>query len=78
MGRESDGIPDGGLCSQTDPELFHPDPGHSTKEAKKVCLSCEVRQPCLEGALARQEKFGVWGGLGPSELKKLGRTARRA
>ena len=31
------------LCAQTDPEAFFPEKGGSTREAKKVCLSCEVR-----------------------------------
>lgn len=31
------------LCAQTDPESFFPEKGGSTREAKKVCLACEVR-----------------------------------
>ena len=38
------------LCAQTDPEAFFPEKGGSTREAKKVCLSCEVRGECLEYA----------------------------
>ena len=33
------------LCAQTDPEAFFPEKGGSTREAKKVCLSCDVRGP---------------------------------
>ena len=43
------------LCAQTDPEAFFPEKGGSTREAKRVCLSCEVRQECLEYALAHDE-----------------------
>ena len=39
------------LCAQTDPEAFFPEKGGSTREAKKVCLSCDVRAECLEYAL---------------------------
>ena len=39
------------LCAQTDPEAFFPEKGGSTREAKKVCLTCEVRDDCLEYAL---------------------------
>ena len=53
-----------GLCIQTDPEAFFPEKGGSTREAKKVCLSCEVRSDCLEYALESDESFGVWGSLG--------------
>ena len=28
------------LCAQTDPEAFFPEKGGSTREAKKVCVSC--------------------------------------
>lgn len=30
--------------------------------AKALCAECPVRRPCLEGALARREPWGVWGG----------------
>ena len=51
------------LCAQTDPEAFFPEKGGSTREAKKVCVGCEVRQECLEYALAHDERFGIWGKL---------------
>lgn len=59
------------LCSQTDPEAFFPEKGGSTREAKKVCISCEVRSECLEYALAHDERFGIWGGLSERERRKL-------
>jgi WhiB family redox-sensing transcriptional regulator len=40
------------LCAQTDPEAFFPEKGGSTRDAKKICSSCEVRSHCLEYALA--------------------------
>jgi len=48
------------LCAQTDPEAFFPEKGGSTREAKKVCRSCDVRSECLEYALAHDERFGIW------------------
>ena len=47
------------LCAQTDPEAFFPEKGGSTREAKRVCLSCDVRSQCLEYALAHDERFGT-------------------
>ena len=61
------------LCAQTDPEAFFPEKGGSTREAKKVCSSCEVRAECLEYALANDERFGIWGGLSERERRKLKR-----
>jgi len=63
------------LCAQTDPEAFFPEKGGSTREAKRVCLSCDVRSECLEYALAHDERFGIWGGL--SEDDRAAILARR-
>lgn len=67
------------LCAQTDPESFFPEKGGSTREAKKVCLACEVRSECLEYALANDERFGIWGGLSERErhAAEEGRRLRR-
>lgn len=67
------------LCAETDPESFFPEKGGSTKDAKQVCLRCEVKDQCLEYALAREERFGIWGGLSERERRKLkDRSADRA
>ncbi len=64
---------DKALCAQTDPEAFFPEKGGSTREAKKICLGCEVRHECLEYALAHDERFGIWGGLSERERRRLKR-----
>ncbi|WP_278249995.1 WhiB family transcriptional regulator [Rathayibacter sp. SD072] len=63
------------LCAQTDPEAFFPEKGGSTRDAKKICTSCEVRSQCLEYALENDERFGIWGGLSERERRKLRRRA---
>ena len=63
------------LCAQTDPEAFFPEKGGSTREAKKVCVSCDVRAECLEYALENDERFGIWGGLSERERRRLKRLA---
>jgi WhiB family redox-sensing transcriptional regulator len=63
------------LCAQTDPEAFFPEKGGSTREAKRICASCEVRAECLEYALAFDERFGIWGGLSERERRRLKRGA---
>lgn len=62
---------DQALCAQTDPEAFFPEKGGSTREAKRVCESCEVRSECLEYALANDERFGIWGGMSERERRRL-------
>jgi WhiB family transcriptional regulator, redox-sensing transcriptional regulator len=63
-------------CMGVDPDLFFPERGASTKEAKEVCRGCVVREDCLEFALANGEKFGIWGGLSERERRRIRR--RRA
>ena len=63
-------------CMGVDPDLFFPERGASTREAKEVCRGCVVRADCLEYALANGEKFGIWGGLSERERRKIRR--RRA
>lgn len=62
------------LCAETDPELFVPDKGGSTMEAKRVCASCTVREQCLEYALANNERTGIYGGLSPRQRLPLHRA----
>ena len=66
---------DKALCAQTDPEAFFPEKGGSTREAKRICVSCEVKQECLEYALMQDERFGIWGGLSERERRRLKRKA---
>src|SRR4051795_9093413 len=75
MTEEDGGWQERGLCAQTDPEAFFPEKGGSTREAKKVCLTCDVRQECLEYALENDERFGIWGGLSERERRKLKKRA---
>ena len=63
------------ICSQTDPEAFFPEKGGSTRDAKKICNGCEVRDQCLQYALDNDERFGIWGGLSERERRKLKRRA---
>ena len=66
------------LCAQTDPEAFFPAKGGSTREAKRVCRSCEVRAECLQYALDHDERFGIFGGMSERERRLLKRQQRRA
>jgi WhiB family transcriptional regulator, redox-sensing transcriptional regulator len=68
-------------CLGVDPDLFFPERGASTREAKEVCRGCVVREDCLEYALDNGEKFGIWGGLSERERRRIRRAraqARRA
>lgn len=60
-----------GLCSQTDPEIFHPEKGGNHREAKAICGRCPVVAECRDWAIATQQQHGVWGGLSGKERRAL-------
>ena len=52
-------------CRTEDAELinvFFSEELHDIARAKNICAECPVMAPCLEGAIARREPWGVWGG----------------
>jgi WhiB family redox-sensing transcriptional regulator len=42
--------------------LFFSEQLDDIARAKAICALCPVQQECFEGALARREPWGVWGG----------------
>jgi hypothetical protein len=42
--------------------LFFSDDIGDINEAKRICSSCPMAVPCVQGALDRHEPCGVWGG----------------
>lgn len=59
------------LCAELDPEVFFPEKGGSSANAKKICAACDVIDECLSHALEHGEKFGIWGGLSPKERQLM-------
>jgi WhiB family redox-sensing transcriptional regulator len=69
-------------CKDEDPELFFPigtsGPAlEQIERARAICMKCEVREACLEWALATGQDAGVWGGTSEEERKELRRSRRR-
>src|SRR6202789_1983117 len=66
-------------CMGGDPDLFFPERGASTREAKEVCRGGVVREECLEYALENGEKFGIWGDMSGRDRGRLrgGRAIER-
>jgi WhiB family transcriptional regulator, redox-sensing transcriptional regulator len=65
-------------CMGVDPDLFFPERGASTREAKEVCKGCVVKDECLEYALRNSEKFGIWGGMSERERRRVRRERAKA
>ena len=76
---DKDGWRDRANCKGINANLFFPERGdnhHDINAAKRVCKSCEVREQCLEYALAAGEKIGIWGGMSERERRRIRSTAR--
>jgi WhiB family redox-sensing transcriptional regulator len=68
------------LCRDHDPEIFHPQGIQlqaKSMEAIRICHECPVEKICGEWALAKGEKFGVWGGMSEIDRDALIRGQRR-
>jgi len=59
------------LCAQTDPEVFFPEKGGSSKPAKRICAKCPEIEPCLTEALANKDSFGIRGGKSERERRRM-------
>lgn len=75
---EGESWQDYGNCLGVDPDLFFPERGASTREAKEVCRGCPVKVDCLEFALVNGEKFGIWGGYSERERRRMRRQRAQA
>lgn len=63
---------DRALCAETDPAAFFPELGEDATAAKRVCMSCEVREQCLDFAVGNGIAYGVYGGMDERERRALG------
>lgn len=60
------------LCREVgETNLWFPDKGESSREARRVCLGCPVRVECLQYALDNNEHWGIFGGFTERDRKKL-------
>lgn len=60
------------VCAQVDPELFFPQKGGLTSEAKRICAGCTVAAQCLEYALnLGYGDTGIWGGTTTAERREI-------
>jgi hypothetical protein len=57
--------------------FFAEEKSPETLAAKEICMSCHVRLKCLEYALEKDERWGVWGGLTTDERRAFQRKNGR-
>lgn len=60
-------------CRGIDTNLFFPEVGEVSADAKTACRGCVVREQCLDFALVNKERFGIWGGTSERQRKKMRR-----
>lgn len=70
-----------GSCRKLDTTMFFPIGQTGEAEvkiarAKRVCLTCPVRQECLEFAVTTNQEYGIWGGCSEEERRVIRRQWR--
>jgi WhiB family redox-sensing transcriptional regulator len=72
---------DKGACLGLDPDDWFPDNNshpRTTHDAIRVCRTlCQVRDECLQFALAEGLQFGIFGGMLPDQRKALKNKRKR-
>ena len=63
-------------CKGSSQDDFFPERGSSTVIAKKICNECKVKDLCLEYAVERKGRFGIWGGKSERERRAIRRERR--
>ena len=75
------------LCASIDGDLWYTDPegagtGMEGRTAIRICGDCPVQAQCLHAAMrleqgmGRKSRFGIWGGLTPTQRATLDHTRR--
>lgn len=64
-------------CRGVAPDLFFPERGESTTDARRVCAGCVVREECLDYALTDSGTVGIWGGKSERERRRMRRARQR-
>ena len=70
-------------CVDEDPGLWFPTDSHDYDIPRRICDPCPVKAACLDDVMADEGlylstayRYGMWGGLTPSERQTLGRRIR--
>ena len=66
-----------GKCRELPPETFFPSDGVGVDIARKICVDCIAKEPCLEYALGNHIDHGVWGGTSERERRRIARARRK-
>ncbi len=62
---------DRAACSGTTHLFFPEGSGPPPSEARLICEGCAVARECLGYAVVNRENWGVWGGMGPKQRRRV-------
>ena len=63
-------------CRDLSPAAFFPSDGLGVELARRICVNCPVKEPCLDYALNHHIEHGVWGGTSERERRRIARRRR--
>ena len=66
---------DDAACAEVGGDLWFPEKGGATKDAKTICAACPVREECLAYAIRNDEEHGIWGGVSRMERRRMRKDA---
>ena len=58
-------------CSGMTHAFFPEGSGPPPNEARLICEGCAVTRECLGHAILAGENWGVWGGMGPKQRRRV-------
>jgi WhiB family redox-sensing transcriptional regulator len=69
---------DDAVCREVGGEMFFPENGEDSHQARAVCRACPVQSECLNYALTLEDSgvwfvTGIWGGTGQKDRMRLRR-----
>jgi WhiB family transcriptional regulator, redox-sensing transcriptional regulator len=64
------------VCREHRPEVFFPTDGAGVERAQRICVTCPVREECLEYAIQNRIEHGVWGGASERARRRITQARR--
>lgn len=66
-------------CLKVNPDIFFPTNADRAGfvNAKTICASCEVIEPCLQYAVRHPSLDGIWGGTTPRQRETIRSRMRK-
>jgi WhiB family redox-sensing transcriptional regulator len=67
---------DDAACGEESVTVFFPTTPAGEERALEICGGCPVRAECLQFAVERQQRHGIWGGTTERDRRRMIRGRR--